>query len=420
MSSTEQAWTVSQLARTVKGRVEDGFAPVWVRGELVGVKRYPSGHWYFGLRDETAKVSCTMWRGAATRLTAPLEEGTEVFAYGTPNVWEERTELKFNVSRVMPTAGVGTAAQLLEQTRKRLTADGLMDPARKRPLPEFPSRIAVVTSLAGAAVRDIITVASRRWPGVELLVVGAAVQGEDAPGEIVAALATVDRLADLDLCIVGRGGGGKEDLAAFNDEAVCRAIAACSVPVISAVGHEVDVTLADLVADLRAATPSQAAEFALPDRREVLGRIDSLQGAIGTAMSTLVSRRLERVGRTSDRLGNAVQRQLQRGQRRVDAVTAALPLALQRYTRRPRERLMQLAGRLSPAMIRRLDHAGATLAGVSGRLDALSPLAVLGRGYAVPRDAEGKVLRKVADFVPGASFQLRVSDGEIAATTEKR
>ncbi|HRP08459.1 MAG TPA: exodeoxyribonuclease VII large subunit [Gemmatimonadales bacterium] len=420
MSSTEQAWTVTQLARTIKGRVEEGFAPVWVKGELVGVKRYPSGHWYFALRDEAAKVDCTMWRGAASRLTAPLEEGTEVFALGSPGVWEERTSLRFNVTRVMPAAGIGAAAQLLERTRKLLLADGLLDPARKRPLPEFPARIAVVTSLAGAAVRDIITVASRRWPGVELLVVGAAVQGEDAPGELVAALATVNRLEGVDLCIVGRGGGGKEDLAAFNDEAVCRAIAACRVPVISAVGHEVDVTLADLVADLRAATPSQAAEFALPDRREVLARFDALQGAIGTAMSTLVGRRLERVDRTRDRIGNAMQRQIQRSERRISAAVAALPLALQKYTGRPRERLVHLEGRLRPAMKRRLDRIDAGLATVAGRLDALSPLAVLGRGYAVPLDRNGKVLRRIADFVPGTSFRLRVSDGEIAATTEQK
>ncbi|MBK7595759.1 MAG: exodeoxyribonuclease VII large subunit [Gemmatimonadetes bacterium] len=279
MSTPDEAWSVSRLARVIKRQVEEGMEPVWVRGELVGVKRYPSGHWYFGLRDEAAKVDCTLWKGVASRLTGPLEEGQEVFALGTANVWEERTALRFNVTRIVTAAGLGAAAQQVERTKQALLKDGLLDPARKRPLPRFPLRIAVITSIAGAAVHDIITVATRRWPGVELFVVNSAVQGDAAPAELVAALETVGRLDAIDCCIIGRGGGAREDLAAFNDEAVCRAIAACPVPVISAVGHEVDVTLADLVADLRAATPSQAAEFALPDRREVQARLNGL-GAV--------------------------------------------------------------------------------------------------------------------------------------------
>ena len=419
MNAPDEAWTVSRLARSIKGRVEEGFAPIWVRGELVGVKRYPSGHWYFGLRDELAKVDCTMWKGAASRLRTPLEEGTEVFALGSPSVWEERTALRFNVTQVLATATVGNAAQQVERTRKLLAADGLLDPARKRPLPEFPARIAVITSIAGAAVRDVITVAKRRWPGIELLVINAAVQGEQAPGEIVAALGVVPRLDAVDLCILGRGGGAREDLVAFNDEAVCRAIAACPVPVISAVGHEVDVTLADLVADLRAATPSQAAEFALPERSEVVRRVDALSDALPIALQAIIARRVDRLVRTRERMGHALLGHLRASERRVQKIESALPAALERHARRPRERLAALGGRLEPAMRRRLAQLASTLDRQTAALDALSPLAVLQRGYAMARDGDGRVLRWVADFAGGRHFTLRVSDGDVAARTEE-
>ncbi len=419
MSAPDAAWSVSRLARTLKGRVEDGFAPVWVRGELVSVKRYPSGHWYFSLRDELAKVDCTMWKGAAARLSAPLEEGVEVFALGVPNVWEERTSLRFNVTQVLATAAMGSAAQQVERTRQKLLAEGLLDPSRKRPMPLYPARIAVVTSTAGAAVRDVITVARRRWPAIELLVINAAVQGEQAPAELVTALGMVSRLEAIDLCIIGRGGGSREDLAAFNSEGVCRAIAACPVPVISAVGHEVDVTLADLVADLRAATPSQAAEFALPDMADVMHRLDVLGTNVAGAMASLVQLRLERLERTSDRMGNGLLRHLRNTERRVHAVEAALPAALEKHARRPRERLANLSARLEPAMARRLAGLRATVDRQGAELEALSPLAVLSRGFAMPRDHGGRVLRRIADFTPGVAFTLRVSDGQVTARTEE-
>jgi exodeoxyribonuclease VII large subunit len=419
VSAPDAAWSVSKLARSLKSRVEEGFAPVWVRGELVSVKRYPSGHWYFSLRDELAKVDCTMWKGVAARLTAPLEEGTEVFALGTPNVWEERTSLRFNVTQVLATAAMGSAAQLVERTRQKLLAEGLLDPARKRPMPPYPTRIVVITSVAGAAVRDVITVARRRWPAIELLVINAAVQGEQAPADLVTALGMIDRLHGVDLCIIGRGGGSKEDLAAFNTESVCRAIAACPVPVISAVGHEIDVTLADLVADLRAATPSQAAEFALPDRADVLHRLDILGAGVIGEMASLVQLRLERLERTRDRMGNALLRHLRTSERRLHAVEAALPASLEKHARRPRERLATVAARLEPVMARRLTALRATLDRQGAALDALSPLSVLARGFAMPRDANGKVLRRASDFIPGARFTLRVSDGQVTARTEE-
>jgi len=397
MTAFDEAWTVSRLARTLKRRVEDDSGPIWVRGELTGIKHYPSGHWYFCLRDDTAKVDCTLWRSAAGRLQSPLVEGSEVFAFGTAVVWEERTALRFNVMQVLPAAAIGAQAQSVERIKQALLADGLLDPGRKRPLPEFASRIAVITSIAGAAVHDIITVARRRWPAVELLVVNSAVQGEGASGELVRALAIVDRLRGIDCCIIGRGGGGKDDLAAFNDEALCRAIAACSVPVISAVGHEVDVTLADLVADVRAATPSQAAEFALPDRRDVAARIVTLGASLSRALQNLVSMRRARMDRTRDRMVGALIEQLRASERR----------------------LLTVKVRLGPAMSRAIDARRSRLSRLAAQLQALSPVAVLGRGYSLARAGDGRVLRRMVDLPGGTAFTLTVADGAVAARVEE-
>ena len=397
MSTVEEAWSVSKLARIIKGRVEQDDAPVWVRGELVGIKRYPSGHLYFTLRDETSKVDCTIWKQVAVRLKEPLVEGAEVFALGAPRVWEEKTSLQFNITQVIPAAAIGAKAQSVERTKQALLKDGLLDPARKRPLPAYASRIAVITSVAGAALHDIITVARRRWPSVELFVVNSAVQGEGAPAELVRALHIVARLDGVDCCIVGRGGGGKDDLAAFNDEAVCRAIAACPVPVISAVGHEVDVTLADLVADVRAATPSQAAEFALPDRDEIAPRVAAASAALHRALQNVVTVRRARMDRTRDRIGAALRDQVRRSERRLLTVKA----------------------RVAPALARVVDRQRSGLQRLAGQLHALSPVAVLGRGYSLARHADGRVLRRVADFPGGTAFMLTVSDGAVAARVEK-
>lgn len=419
MSGVDEAWSVTRLARTIKRRVEDDFPAVWVKGELVGVKRYPSGHWYFGLRDAEAKVDCTMWKFAAARLKGPLEEGTEVFALGTASVWEERTALRFNVTQVLPAAGIGAQAQAVEQIKQRLLADGLLDPARKRPLPPYATRIAVITSIAGAAVRDIITVAARRWPGVELFVVNSAVQGESAPAELLEALAVVARLERLDCCIIGRGGGSKEDLSAFNNEALCRAIAACHVPVISAVGHEVDVTLADLVADVRAATPSQAAEFALPDQMAVRRQVWQLGAQLcGSAMG-MIQTRQERLERTRDRMSASLTARLRAVERRLLTTQGRLAPALTRHVTRPRERLLRFEATLAPAMQRQLTRRQSDVVRLAAQLDALSPLAVLGRGFAVPFGDDRRVLRSQADFPAGSHFNLRVADGTVAARVEE-
>jgi exodeoxyribonuclease VII large subunit len=362
------------LAKAARRVLEGGIGALWVRGEISGLKAYQSGHWYFTLRDADAQIRAVMWRTYSSKVKTPPPDGTQVFVFGTPTVWEERGEFRLNVTELLVTDQIGKAQLELERIRTALEKDGLFDPARKRPLPPLPERIAVVTSLDGAAVRDIITVTRKRWPAVELLVVGTKVQGAEAAAEIVRALGIVNRLERIDLCLLARGGGSKEDLAVFNSEAVCRALAAVRVPTVSAVGHETDVSFADLVADVRAATPSAAIEIAVPDCADLARLVAALGVRLGSALGRGTRLAGERLARTADRLEAILARQLER----------------------PRRDLERLAA----------------------QLDALSPLRVLERGYSVARDPGGRVLRRRVDFPPGHSFNLRVTDGDIPARVE--
>jgi exodeoxyribonuclease VII large subunit len=370
-SATDQVWSVAQLSASVKRLLENHAVPLWVRGEVVQCKAYSSGHWYFTLRDARSQVRCCMFRLNTLRAGKPPADGTEVYVLGRPGFYEDKGEFQLIVSRMLPTAALGSQQQELERVRAILHQDGLFDPARKRPLPEYPSTIALVTSRDGAAVHDVVTVTRKRWPCARLLILGARVQGEGAVDELVRALRLVNRLRRVDLCIIGRGGGAREDLAAFNSEAVCRALAAVRVPTISAVGHEVDISLTDLVADVRAATPSAAAELAVPDRRDVIRLLDDLSGRLAAGLTSRTRLASERLARTADRLQAGVQTVLQ-------------------------SRLNQ-AERLA------------------AQLDALSPLRVLGRGYALPLGTDGRVLKQHSDFVPGLRFRLRIADGDVSA-----
>ena len=299
------------------------------------------------------------------------QDGMQVFIFARPTVWETKGELRLTVVDLLSTEAGGLWQQAFEKAKAALAKDGLLDPARKRRLPPYPRRIAVVTSPDGAALRDIIAVTRRRWPIAELLVIPTRVQGEGAEAEICRALALLCRLEQLDVAIIGRGGGSREDLWTFNHERVARAVAALPVPVISAVGHETDVTLCDLVADMRAPTPSAAAEAATPDRADVLADLGHLGVRLARALSARTGRAAERLDRVHDRLTATVERRLERHR-----------------------------------------HELATLA---GRLDALSPLRILERGYALARDGDGRVLKRVAQFPPGLRFRLRVTDGDVAA-----
>jgi len=371
-ASASSAIAISTLTQTAKDVVEGAFPPLWVRGEVSDFKRHRNGHWYFCLRDLSSKLRCVVWSRDQFGIPAAPDDGMQVAALGQLGVYAARGEMQFSIHR-MEADGDGLWRKALELTRRRLDADGLLAPERKRPLPRSPRRIAFVTSASGAALRDVVAVLRRRAPGVELVVVHASVQGESAPQELCRALARVARWGGAELVIIGRGGGSREDLWAFNDERVARAVAACPVPTISAVGHEVDITLCDLVADHRAPTPSAAAEAAVVSREELL--------------LTLGAHR----------------------QRLVMAMEDCLYL--------PRNRAQNAASALTTSMSRRLSERHSALAASAGRLNALSPLATLERGYAVARDERGATLTSSTQFAEGQAFTLRLRDGEVDATT---
>lgn len=370
-SAPESAISVHTLTSAAKDLIEGAFPPLWVRGEVTNFKAHRNGHWYFSLRDADAQVNCVIWSSATKRIPAPPDEGMAVTALGQMTVWPVRGDLQFSV-RALEAAGDGLWRKALEQARLRLERDGLLDPARKRALPAFPRRIAVITSPDGAALHDIITVTRGRSRDVELVVVPAKVQGDGAPESLLDALDRVARWGDADLVIMGRGGGSREDLWAFNDERVARALALCPLPTVSAVGHETDISLCDLVADVRAATPSAAAELAVPSRRETLARVDAL----------------------AKRLVSAAQR-------REDRAVAAL---------------RQVRQRLALAARRNVERRQARLATLASQLQALSPLETLARGFVVARTPSGATLSRTAEFVRGQAFELWVQDGLVDAT----
>ena len=393
----ERPYTVAQVVEAARGALEGAFPALWVEGEISNFKAYPSGHWYFSLKDPSAQLRCMMWRTDARRVPATPQDGLRVFARGELTISTKRGELQLTVRDLLATTEGGFFAIALARARAALEKDGLLDPARKRQLPAFPRVIGVITSPEGAVWHDIVAVIGRRWPGSELVLVGARVQGEGAADDLARALALANRLEQLDVLIVGRGGGSKEDLWAFNEERVARAVAASRVPTIAAVGHETDVTLTDLVADVRAPTPSAAAEKAVPDRAEVRRRLEATAAGLGAAVARRLEFAGERLRHAATRLGGAVDR-------RVAGAG---------------ERLRQAASAMEAACDGRLAAREAALARLTASLEALSPLKVLERGYAVARDAGGRVLRRVADFPPGLAFRLRVADGDVPARAEK-
>jgi len=372
--TADTAISVSALNESAKRLLEDRVPRLWVRGEVADWKAAASGHRYFTLRDDGAQVNCAMFKGDAWQLPTDPDDGTEVSVFGQPTIFPARGRFQMIV-RSLEASGEGLWRIAFEKLRRTLAAEGLLDPARKRPLPAFPRRIAVVTSLAGAALHDVLTVVGRRAPWLDVLVCDCRVQGEGAALDIRNALQRVARVPGLDAVILTRGGGSTEDLWCFNEDITVRAVAASPVPIICAVGHEVDVTLAELVADRRAPTPSVAAEVVAPDRAAIEEQLDSL----------------------ARELARGLRRRVERGRERASARGRELP------------RIMR--GRIERTRVR--------IGGLAGRLNALSPLATLARGYSVATDTEGRVLSHVAQFEPGREFQLRVIDGSIGATTTR-
>jgi exodeoxyribonuclease VII large subunit len=398
LSAGASAITVSQLNRQAKTMLEQGLGRIWVEGELSNIARPASGHVYFTLKDKNAQVRAAFFRQRQRGPTISFKDGDQVLAYGRVSLYEARGDYQLIVEQI-EAVGEGALRRQFEVLKKKLAAEGLFDEERKQELPELPQRIGVITSPSGAAIRDIISILGRRFPSIPVVIYPAAVQGEAAPAELIAALDTAIQRDECDVLIIGRGGGSLEDLMAFNDEQLARAIADSPIPIVSAVGHEIDFTIADFVADLRAPTPSGAAEIVVPDREDWLRSLRSLAMRI----SRLGQRTLEDLGQTLDWLS-----------RRLVQTSPSANL------QRSMTRLTSLQQRLSGA-------ARASVASVNHRLElamrglnSVSPLATLERGYAIVEDASsGKVLLNPDEISPGKDIRARLAHGELVATVKK-
>ena len=437
-------FTVTELTAEVRLVLETTWADVWVEGEISNCRLWNTGHVYFSLKDPGAQLRAVMFKSAARSLKFKLEDGMHVLARGRLNVYEPKGEYQIVCSEIEP-RGLGARQLALDQLKKRLQADGLLDLARKRPLPTLPRKIGIVTSIDGAALRDILKVLGRRYPNAHLVIAPTRVQGDTAAADIARALGEIGRIEGVDVVIVGRGGGSIEDLWAFNEEAVARAIARCPVPVISAVGHEVDITLADLVADLRAPTPSAAAEIVVSAKNEFVARIDRLAHRLSAAVNgrlqdgrhallRLVGRpavagfpaRLALRGRHVAELLAELQRtgrdSVARRQRLFQALRLRLEsLNLRRSIGRIQTRLTQAGARLEAGIIRRYHVADGQFGSLAARLDTLSPLAVLGRGYAVCWDSDRRtILREAAAVGTGDAVRVTLHRGELQCVVTGR
>jgi exodeoxyribonuclease VII large subunit len=396
-----EAISVADLTRYIREMFEMDYRlqDVWVRGEISNLSRPSSGHVYFSLKDSSASIRCVMWKTAAITQAVKLNEGDAIIAHGKISVYEPQGAYQLYVDAVEAAGGAGDLFRQFELLKAKLQAEGLFDPERKRPLPLVAHKIGLVTSPTGAALQDMLNVIRRRWPLLRVVLSPTPVQGEDAPPKIIAALQKLYRRSDIDAIIVARGGGSIEDLWAFNDEAVARSIARSPVPVISGVGHEVDFTIADFVADVRAPTPSAAAELITPDQLEYRSQ---LRGSIET-LHAIVTARLQ-----SERL------------RLASSVRALQHLSPKVTLSNARQRIDDLLIGLQAALAHQLEISRERLAGQSAQLINLNPLNVLARGYAVVRiERSGQVVRRVKQVKSKERLSIRVSDGEFNAIREK-
>jgi exodeoxyribonuclease VII large subunit len=396
--AAQQTLTVAQLTSQIKNSLEGEFTSVWVVGEISNYSRPQSGHAYFTLKDDQAQIRAVMWRSAAAKLKFDVADGLDVVCHGHIDVYAPRGSYQLVIDELQP-KGMGALELALRKLREKLAAEGLFDAARKRKLPAFPRRVAFVTSPTGAAIHDFLQVLRRRWRGVDVLVIPARVQGDGAAQEIVAGIRLANRVQPRpDVLIVGRGGGSLEDLWTFNEEPVVRAIAASKIPTVSAVGHEIDVTLADLVADVGALTPSEAAERIVPAAEEISARVRAYQ----------------------QRLRHAAHRRVMWLRARFDGVAAQRPF------RRPFDlihdrsrRLDELAMHANSAMHRRLREFDGRLATMTGKIESLSPLAVLARGYTITQDAQtGEVIRAASRLRIGQSIVTLFGEGSAISKVE--
>jgi exodeoxyribonuclease VII large subunit len=414
-----KVFTVGELTRQIRGILETRFGAVWVQGEISNYKLHPSGHQYFTLKDQRAQISCVIWRDTMLPPRQPLVDGTQAQVFGTVTVFEARGQYQLNVQILQP-RGVGVLQAKFEALKRKLQAEGLFAPERKRPLPKFPRRIGIVTSPTGAAIRDMLNVLRRRAPWLQILISPVRVQGSGAAQEIAVAireLATPNEAWEpLDLIVVTRGGGSIEDLWEFNEEIVARAIFNSTVPIVSAVGHEIDFTICDFVADLRAPTPSAAAELIVPDIIDLHRRIDGCARGLARQLLNRVRDAQQRLDHAREILRRCLAHKIDSYKRGLLHVAAAL------QARSPARELMvrrnwfaDLRRRLVASPERLLENARHRFRHVEGILRVLGPDATLRRGYSITTNERGKIIRTIAAVRPKMKIRTRVSDGEFGS-----
>jgi exodeoxyribonuclease VII large subunit len=440
LAPQRRIYTVGELNAAIRAALDVEFQDIWVAGEISGLKPAASGHLYFTLKERDSQVRCVAFRSANRFWKFQPRDGLAVLARGRIDVYEPRGEYQLQVETLEP-RGLGALQMAFEQLKKKLAAEGLFAPERKRPLPRFPRRIGIVTSPRGAAIADLIQILTRRFPGLHIRLFPALVQGEGSVEEVCRGIEYFSRTKWAEVVIVGRGGGSLEDLWTFNEEAVARAIAACSVPVISAVGHETDVTIADFVADLRAPTPSAAAELAVPRLDDLLARIEAARAGSLRALRyrlAMLERRLRQQG--IERAASALHRRVGRAQQRIDDLTyrmreclrvdcarrererRAWEARLRRFDVRPRlaadrRRLETAAAAAVQAMRMRLERRRSALQQLAAKLGQLSPLRILERGYAIVSN-QGGIVKDAASAPPGSRIRARLAKGELDAVVE--
>lgn len=397
-SAEKRIYSVSEITREIKLTLEEGFPPMWVEGEISNLKKHSSGHLYFSLKDAEAQISCVMWRGRNQHLLFRPQDGMKVHVFGGITVYERQGRYQLDVHQIRP-AGVGELQMAFEALKKQLDEEGLFDAEHKKLLPEFPQRIGIVTSPTGAAIRDIESIIARRFPSVELILRPVRVQGEGAAAEIVQAIEEFNQYGQVDILIVGRGGGSLEDLWAFNEEAVARAIFRSEIPVVSAVGHEIDFSISDFVADVRASTPSAAAELIVKNRDELIQSI--IQWA-----DRMVYALRERIGRYRDRI-ESLQRSygFREPHNRI---------------REYRLRLDDLSRNLAILQSHRLKSFQSDVERLRSKLKSLNPMDVLKRGYSITtRISDGLVLTRAADVEKDEKVRIRLSKGSVKSIVEE-
>ncbi len=396
----QQVLTITQLNEYIRGKLDGDnlLNAVAVKGEISNYKLYPSGHHYFTLKDESSALKCVMFKGNALRLRFRPENGMKIIAMGKVSVFPRDGAYQLYCT-AMAMDGIGDLYAAFEQLKKKLQAQGLFDPTHKKPIPQFPGTIGIITSSAGAAVHDMLRILNKRYPLAKVRLLPVRVQGVEAPGEIAAAIRYANYHNLADLLIVGRGGGSIEDLWAFNEEIVAHAIYESRIPVISAVGHEPDVTISDYVADLRAATPSNAAELAVPDRDALVQALDSMANA----------------------MGNSLNRQIKGYRQHLDVLSRSPALRSPTgYLEQKQRQLTLLANRLVAAENQNIAQNSKRYIALTAKLDAMSPLKVLTRGYSMVQNAEGNVIRSVSQVEPGERITVSLSDGMVSATVMEK